>query len=261
VDDDQLAQQFEEHRDRLVSVARRVLGSDGGAEDAVQEAWVRLSRAEADDVAPGERLTTVVAQVCLDILRTRTARPEQPARADVLDTLAPAERLAFVLHDGCAVPVDEVGRILGRTPTAAGQLAGRARRRVQSPERTLEADRTVQGRVVDAFLTATRAGDLEELVWLLHPDAELHADEAAVGSGASSLVRGAAAVAETFAGRARATRPALLDGFAAAVESVGGPPRVVYAFTVVDGRIAEIELLADPAVLPRLDLVLGSEAP
>jgi len=268
-----------------------MLGSASEADDAVQETWIRLSRSDAEQVRNlGGWLTTVVARVCLDMLRSRTARredafdtgehaaavtpedaghPEHEALlADsvgmallvVLETLAPAERLAFVLHDMFAMPFDEIARILGRSPTATRQLASRARRRVQSPERTLEADRVVAGRVVDAFLAASRSGDLEELVWLLHPDAVIHADAAAVATGAQSEVRGAEAVAATFAGRARAAKPALLDGFPALVWSSGGQPRVVFGFTVVDGRIAEIELLADPEVLPGLDLQSRSAA-
>ncbi|MDX6302836.1 MAG: hypothetical protein QOF53_4050 [Nocardioidaceae bacterium] len=288
-DDELLARRFEEHRDRLVAVAYRMLGSTGEADDAVQEAWIRLSRSDADEVRNlGGWLTTVVARVCLDMLRSRTSRREDAFESDrhetsvtaeeaghpehealladsvgmallvVLETLAPAERLAFVLHDLFAVPFDEVARILGRTPTATRQLASRARRRVQSPDRTLDADRVVQGRVVEAFLAASRGGDLEELVWLLHPDAAVHADAAAVATGATAEVLGAQAVAETFVGRARAARPALLDGFAAAVWSTGGQPRVVFGFTVLDGKIAEIELIADPDVLAHLDLVPGS---
>ncbi len=179
----------------------------------------------------------------------------------VLRTLAPAERLAFVLHDVCAMPFDEVAGMLGRTPTAARQLASRARRRVQSPERTSEADRTVQKRVVDAFLTASAAGDLEELVWLLHQDAVLHADAASVEAGAPAEVLGAQAVAELFAIRARAALPATLDGFAAAVRTVGGEPGVVFGFTVLEGKIAEVELLADLDVLASLDLRTGSGTP
>jgi RNA polymerase sigma factor (sigma-70 family) len=288
-DEDLLAERFEEHRTRLTAMAYRMLGSTGPADDAVQEAWIRLSRSEAENIENlGGWLTTVVTRVCLDMLRARTARREElvdiahPAvtqedsghpeheavLADavsdallvVLSTLAPAERLAFVLHDLFAMPFEEIARILGRTSTATRQLASRARRRVQSPERTLEADRTVQGRVVDAFLTASRTGDLEELVWLLHPDAVLRADGAAVGIGAVPQTTGARAVAETFAGRAQAARPATLDGFPAAVWTVRGRPKVVFGFTVVDGRIAEIELLADPEVLATLDVVAGSAA-
>jgi len=155
-----------------------------------------------------------------------------------------------------AIPFDEVARILGRSPTAARQLASRARRRVQAPGTTPDADRTVQHRVVDAFLAASRGGDLQALVDLLDPDAVVVADRAAVEVGAQSEVRGAAAVAETFSGRARVARLALLDGFTAAVWAPGGKPRVVFGFTIEAGRIVEIEMLADPEQLGRLDLVM-----
>ena len=278
-----LAQRFEEHRPHLRAVALRMLGSTGDADDAVQEAWLRLSRSDTSDVANlGGWLTTVVGRVCLDMLRSRAARREHPgplpeatldergpghpeheavladsvgaALLVVLETLAPAERLAFVLHDLFGVPFDEVAGILGRTPTATRQLASRARRRVRSPALSLDDDRTAQRRVVDAFLAASRSGDFTALLELLHPDAVLHADGAAVAMGAEPELVGAAAVAETFRGRARGARPVDLDGFAAAVWSVGGAPRVVFGFTVEDGQIVEVELLADPEVVPRLDL-------
>ena len=279
-----LAQQFEEHRPHLRAVALRMLGTTGEADDAVQEAWLRLSRSDTSDVATlGGWLTTVVARVCLDLLRSRTARREQTTTdvlervqdptdaghpeheavlADsvgaallvVLETLTPAERLAFVLHDLFGVPFDEVAAILGRTPTATRQLASRARRRVRSPGATLGAERAAQRQVVDAFLAASREGDLAGLVALLHPDAAVRADGAAVAMGAEPEVVGVGAVAETFRGRARAARPGSLDGFAAAVWSVGGTPQVVFGFTVEDGLVREIELLADPEVLARLGL-------
>ena len=278
-----LAQQFEEHRPHLRAVALRMLGTTGEADDAVQEAWLRLSRSDTSDVTNlGGWLTTVVGRVCLDLLRSRTARRERttdvletvqdPSDAGhpeheavladsvgaalvvVLETLAPAERLAFVLHDLFAVPFDEVAAILGRTPTATRQLASRARRRVRSPGATLGAERAAQRQVVEAFLAASREGDLAGLVALLHPDAAVRADGAAVAMGAEPEVVGVGAVAETFRGRARAARPGSLDGFAAAVWSVGGTPRVVFGFTVEDGLVREIELLANPDVLARLDL-------
>jgi RNA polymerase sigma-70 factor (ECF subfamily) len=174
----------------------------------------------------------------------------------VLDSLAPTERLAFVLHDMFAVPFEEIAPVLGRTPTATRQLASRARRRVTSLGATPDADRIRQREVVEAFLAASRAGDFEALVELLDPDAAVRADHAAVAAGASAEVRGSAAVAETFRGRARAARLALLDGYAGAVWAVGGKPRVVFGFTVEAGRITEIELLADPENLDRLDLVM-----
>ena len=286
MDDDRLATSFEEHRPRLRGVAQRMLGSTQEADDAVQEAWLRLSRTDSATVDNlGGWLTTVVARVCLDMLRSRKARretfadpseaggalpgdagprgPEQEAElADsvgaallvVLETLAPAERLAFVLHDLFAVPFDEIAPVLGRTPTAARQLASRARRRVRSPGTSLDADRAAQRRVVEAFLAASRQGDFTALVALLHPDARVRADAAAVATGAAPEVLGAEAVAATFSGRATAARPALLDGFAGAVWSVGGRPRVVFGFTVEEGLVREIELLADPDLLGRLDL-------
>ena len=285
--DELLAEQFEAHHIRLRAVVYRMLSSVTEADDAVQEAWLRLNRANANEVENlGGWLTTVVARVCLDMLRSRTARredsldvhdydpiiahedtgdPEHEALlADslgvallvVLDTLAPAERLAFVLHDMFAVPFDEIAPILGRTPTAARQLTSRARRRVQTPGTTPDADRTVQRQVVDAFLAASRDGDFEALVRLLDPDAVQRADRVAVEAGASSEVRGAAAVAETFSGRARAAKLALVDGFAGAVWAQGGQPRVVFGFTIEEGKIVEIELLAAPEQLARLDLAI-----
>jgi RNA polymerase sigma factor (sigma-70 family) len=289
-DDRLLAERFEAERTRLRALAYRMLGSTNEAEDAVQEAWLRLSRTDSAQVANlGGWLTTVVARVCLDLLRSRTARREStmsaldvddpaPALADedpghpereailadsvgtallvVLDTLAPAERLAFVLHDMFAVPFDEIAQILGRSPTAVRQLASRARRRVQAPEPASDRDRAVQRRLVDAFLAASRGGDFEALVAMLAPDAKIHVDAAAIAAGASAA-RGATAVAETFSGRARAARPALLDGYAAAVWAPAGVPRAVFGFTVEDGRITEIELLADPEHLRHLDLVFS----
>ena len=284
--DDTLADQFEAHRPRLRGVAYRMLGSLDEAEDAVQESWLRLSRSDSDGIENlGAWLTTVVARVCLDMLRSRTSRGEAPwdehepepeidgdvghpereavladsvglAMLVVLDRLRPAERLAFVLHDLFAVPFEEIASIMGRSPTAVRQLASRGRRRVQSPDGAPERERADQRRVVDAFLAASREADFESLVRLLDPDAVVRADPAAVRAGASREARGAAAVAETFSGRARAARVALVDGFAGAVWTQGGRPRVVFGFTVEAGRIVEIELLSDPDVLSRLDLVM-----
>jgi RNA polymerase sigma-70 factor, ECF subfamily len=276
--EDDPAARFEEHRPRLTGIARRILGSARLADDAVSETWRRLGRGPAPHPEElGARLTAELARACLEMLQGRAsvAAPERPVEAlpapdvgtgigpaaDVLAGTRPAERVAFVLHDLCAVPLTDVATILGRTPTATRQLAGRARRQVQSPERSLDAERTVHGRVVDAFLTASRAGDLEELVWLLHPDAVLHAevgpdDDAGTAQRGLAVreTRGAQDVAATFAGRARAAHPALLDGFAAASHAVDGRPIEVFGFTVVDGRIAEVELITDPEVLARLDL-------
>jgi RNA polymerase sigma factor (sigma-70 family) len=282
-----LATRFEEHRGHLQAVARRMLGSTGEADDAVQEAWLRLNRADTGEVQNlGGWLTTVVARVSLDMLRSRTARreepldarpveplgagpdPEQqamladavgPALVVVLDTLTPPERLAFVLHDLFAVPFDEIAPIVGRSPTAARQLASRARRRVQGADPESATDRARHREVVQAFLSASRGGDFAELLRLLDPDVVLRADAAAVGTGATPEVRGAAAVAETFAGRARAARPALVDGVAGLVWLAGGAPRVVFDFVVHGGRIVAIDLLADPETLGGLELELVAE--
>jgi len=287
MDELQLADRFDRQRPHLRAVAYRILGSVSEADDAVQEAWLRLRRTDAEQLDSLERwLTTVVARVCLDMLRSRTARredtldahepeavtadddaghPEREALlADsvgvammvVLDRLAPAERLAFVLHDMFAVPFDEIGSIMGRSPTAARQLASRSRRRVQVPGTAPDAERADQRKVVQAFLAASRNGDFEALVGLLDPGAVILADGAAVQAGAESDIRGAAAVAGTFSGRARAAKLALLDGFAGAVWAPGGRPRVVFGFTIEAGKVVEIELLADPEQLGRLDLVM-----
>ena len=281
---DWLARRFEEQRGRLRAVAYRMLGSASEADDAVQEAWLRLSRADAGAVDNlGGWLTTVVARVCLNMLQARRSRREEPVggglpdpvaqRGDgddperqaleaegvglallvVLDTLTPAERLAFVLHDLFAVPFEEIAPIVGRSPAAARQLASRARRRVQGAPAP-DADLGRQRAVVDAFLAASREGDFEALVALLDPEVVLRADPAAVRTGADAEVRGAAAVTGTFSGRARAARPALVDGFPGAVWAKGGQPRVVFGFTVRDGLIVEIDLLADPEHLARMDL-------
>jgi RNA polymerase sigma-70 factor (ECF subfamily) len=265
-----------------------MLGSASEADDAVQESWIRLSRADTSDVDNlGGWLTTVVARVCLDMLRSRTARreepldsagvgrprlvavdPEQeavladsvgPALLVVLETLAPAERLAFVLHDMFAVPFDEIATIVGRSPEATRQLASRARRRVQggSPAATVPAvDRARQQQVVDAFLAASRSGDFEALLAVLDPDVVVRADDAAVEMGSDREVRGAAAVAAMFAGRARAAQPALIDGAVGLVWSAGGRPRVVFDLDIRDGRIVAVDLLADPEHLDRLDVTL-----
>jgi RNA polymerase sigma factor (sigma-70 family) len=283
---DWLAGQFEAHRSHLRAVAYRMLGSSSEADDAVQEAWLRLSRTDASAVDNlGGWLTTVVARVCLNMLQARTTRREEPVGEDlpdpvqpdgddpeqqalqaegvglallvVLDTLTPAERLAFVLHDLFAVPFEEIAPILDRSPAAARQLASRARRRLQGAPAP-DTDLARQRAVVDAFLAASREGDFEALVALLHPEVVLRSDQAAVRTGADAEVRGAAAVAATFSGRARTARPALVDGAAGAVWAPGGRPRVVFGFTIADGRIVAIDLLADPDHLDRLELtVLG----
>jgi len=278
---DLLAERFEENRAHLRAVAYRMLGSVSEAEDAVQESWFRVSRSETSGVENlGGWLTTIVARVCLDMLRSRKARREEllpiptaitetagdPEReallADsiglallvVLETLAPAERVAFVLHDVFAVPFEEIATIVGRSAPATRQLASRARRRVQGAGPAPGADPARQRRVVDAFLAASRGGDFGALLALLDPDVVLRADAAAVRAGAEAEVRGVEAVAHTFAGRARAARPALVDGAAAAVWAPGGRPRVVFRFTITGDRIVGIELVADPDQIGRLDL-------
>jgi len=288
-DHDWLAERFEAHRSHLRAVAYRMLGSVSEADDAVQEAWLRLSRADTSAVENlGGWLTTVVGRVCLDMLRSRTSRREEPleapvpdsvaSRADgvdpehealladsvglallvVLDTLAPAERLAFVLHDMFAVPFDQIAPIVGRSPNAAKMLASRARRRVHEAGTVPDADRSRQRAVVDAFLAASRGGDFDALLALLDPEVVVRADRAAVDVGASREVRGAPAVAGTFSGRARFAQPALVDGAVGAVWAPGGRPRVVFGFTITDGKIVAIDILADPERLRELDLtVLG----
>ncbi|HKH30865.1 MAG TPA: sigma-70 family RNA polymerase sigma factor [Gaiellaceae bacterium] len=286
---DDLAQRFEEHRGRLRAIAYRILASPNEADDAVQEAWLRFSRsntAGVDDL--GSWLTTVVSRVCLNMLQARKSRPQPPADADmpepagvsdevdpeyqallsdsvglallvVLDTLTPAERVAFVLHDIFAIPFDEIARILGRSPPAARQLASRARARVQERDSAGETDPARQAELVDAFLGAARTGDFDALLALLDPDVVLRADEHAVALGAAAESRGAEQVAE-FSRYARGGRRAVLDGAAALVWMPGGRPRVVWAFTTTRHGITAIELIADPARFPELDLVIAADA-
>ncbi|HWD47593.1 MAG TPA: sigma-70 family RNA polymerase sigma factor [Actinomycetota bacterium] len=285
-DRDWLAERFEAHRPHLRAVAYRMLGSAAEADDALQEAWLRASRAGADDVDNlGGWLTTVVARVCLNQLRSRRSRPEEsldeqaaqvadggadpeaealladavgPALLVVLDTLSPAERLAFVLHDLFAVPFGEIAEILGRSPAAARQLASRARRRVQGAQAPA-GERARQRLVVEAFLAASREGDFEALLGLLDPQVVARADAAATGTGAPRMVRGAAAVAGqalSFAGRASYARAALVDGAVGLVVAPPGRPARVLGFTIRGGRIAAIDILADPERLRRLDLAL-----
>jgi RNA polymerase sigma-70 factor (ECF subfamily) len=288
---DWLADRFEENRVHLRAVAYRMLGSVSEADDAVQETWFRLSRSGVNGVDNlGGWLTTVVARICLDMLRSRKARREEPlgtwepglrapavnpadgvdpeqealladsvglALLVVLDTLTPAERLAFVLHDMFAVPFDEIASIVGRSPSAARQLASRARRRVRSTPAVPDADRAPQREVVDAFLAASRDGDFDALIALLHAGVVVRADSSAVPAGASRQVRGARAVAEralTFARQAEYARLALVDGAVGLVVARRDRLFVVLAFTVTHGKIAEIDILADPARLAALDL-------
>lgn len=295
-----LAAQFEQNRTHLRAVAYRMLGSLNEADDAVQEAWLRLSRANTSDVANlGGWLTTVVARVCLDMLRSRASRREEflgaqvsepiASRADgsdpehealladsvglallvVLDTLTPAERLAFVLHDIFDVSFDEIAPIVERSPTAARQLASRARRRVRGSAMTPATDRTRQRAVVNAFLAASRNGDFAALLALLDPDVVLRADSVAVSmsaaresAGAPKMtpeLRGAAAVAELFKGRAQAAQPALVNGAVGMAWAPGGRPRVVFSLTITDGKIVAIDQIADPARLRQLDVVVLGE--
>ena len=286
---DWLAARFEEHRSHLRAVAYRMLGSLPEADDAVQEAWQRLSRAEAGDIENlGGWLTTVVGRVCLNILRSRRTRREEPidthvpdpvvsgphgldpehqtlladsvglALLVVLETLTPAERLAFVLHDMFAVPFDDIATIVGRSPAAARQLASRGRRRVQGAAPVPDADLARQREVVDAFFAAARNGDFDALVAVLDPDVVARAD-AGVDARASVVVRGAAAVAEramTYARLSPLVRPALVNGTAGVVVAPAGRVIAVMAFTVSDGRIVEMDTLNDPERLARLDLTV-----
>jgi RNA polymerase sigma factor (sigma-70 family) len=284
-DHDWLAERFEAHRGHLQAVAYRMLGSLSEADDALQESWLRLSRSSTSDVQNlGGWMTTIVARVCLDMLRSRRSRREEPLEAPahdaladraegvdpeqeaimadsvglallvVLETLTPAERLAFVLHDLFAVPFDEIAPIVDRSPDAAKMLASRARRRVQRGRDLPGADLARQRQVVDAFLAASHNGDFEALVALLDPDVVLRADRAAVQVGATALVRGARGVAERFSGRARGAQPALVGGTPGLVWASGGRPRVAFSFTVEGGRIVAIDLLADPERLREVEI-------
>jgi RNA polymerase sigma factor (sigma-70 family) len=284
---DRLADRFEEHRGRLRAVAYRILGSPSDADDAVQEAWLRFSRADTSTVGNlGSWLTTVVSRVCLNMLQARRSRPqpsagpelpEPPADPDesdperqalladsvglallvVLDTLTPAERVAFVLHDVFAVPFDQIAPIVDRSTPATRQLASRARARVRQPETTRRADRLRQSALVAAFIAAARNCDFEALLGLLDPGVVLRADDQAVKLGAASETRGAEPVA-AFLQRARGVRAALLDGAAVAVWMPGGQPRVVLDFTTSGQRITAVDAIADPDRLGQLDLVADS---
>jgi RNA polymerase sigma factor (sigma-70 family) len=285
-----LAERFEEHRTHLRAVAYRMLGSVSEADDAVQEAWLRLSRSDAREIENlGGWLTTVVGRVCLNMLRSRRTRREDPLEVHVpepivssedgldpehealladsvglallvvLETLTPAERLAFVLHDMFAVPFDEIGAMLGRSPAAARQLASRARRRVQGEAPAPDPDLGRQREVVDAFFAAAREGDFEALVAVLDPDVVLRSDGGAARPAASHVVHGAEAVARramTFARLAPFVRPALVNGAAGVVVAPRGRPFSVMAFTVRNGRIVAIDGLADPDRLKELDLTV-----
>ena len=289
-----LAERFEADRAHLRSVAFRMLGSMTDADDAVQETWLRLSRADTTGVENLTGwLTTVVARVSLDMLRSRTSRreepfgdvlPEPPAtreeRTDpeheavladsvglallvVLDTLAPGERLAFVLHDMFAVPFDEIATILGRSPAAAKQLASRARRRVQgaTSDDDIETDVTRQRAVVDAFLAASREGNFEALVALLDPNVVLRADNTSVSrprAGLVAEVRGAREVAGAMAGRAHGARTAIIDGFVGAVWGQGARPLAAFEFRVAHGKIVSIDILGDPKRIAQMKFEMPS---
>ncbi len=285
------AEEFETHRKHLRAVAYRMLGSMSEAEDAVQESWLRLSGAETAEVENMRGwLTTVVARVCLDMLRSRRARredyvgswlPEPIVRIDtegdpeeealladsvgiamlvVLETLTPAERLAFVLHDMFGVSFEEIASIVGRSVDATRQVASRARRRVQGATPRTDPDLAQQRKVVDAFLAASRNGDFEALLEVLDPDVVFRADRGrlAVGAGAPPLVTGAAAVARQILSRgtpfAPFARPAIVNGTAGVVVAPGGKPIAVVGFTVADGRIVEIDVIADREKLSGLSL-------
>ncbi|MFF3884179.1 RNA polymerase sigma factor SigJ [Streptomyces sp. NPDC001914] len=292
-DSELLADRFEEHRGRLRAVAYRMLGSLSEADDAVQETWLKLGRTDPDEIRNlGGWLTTVTGRVCLDMLRSRTARREDPLEpsgtfvpdpvvspldridpeqevllADsvglallvVLETLEPAERLAFVLHDMFAVPFDDIAPVVGRNAAATRQLASRARRRVKAAAPEPERDVVRQREVLDAFLAASRGGDFEALVAVLDPDVVLRADAGALVGGVtvSKLVRGAEAVARqalAFRRFAASSRLVRVNGEAGVVAIVDGRPQSVMAVTVADGRITAMHILADPERLARLDL-------
>lgn len=285
---DVTAAHFEEHRAHLRSVAYRMLGSLTEADDAVQEAWLRLARADRSDVANMRGwLTTVVSRVCLDMLRARTARREDPldvhvpdpvvtplqhedpegqavladsvgiALLVVLDTLSPAERLAFVLHDVFAVPFEQVGAILDRSPAAARQLASRARQRLREPAVTTDTNLPRQWEVVDAFMAAAREGDFEGLVAVLDPDVILRADAGTSTLAPSHVVRGVQAVlanARRYAPLGQFAHYVLVNGGPGFIVVTDGRPLAVAGITVRGGKIIELDFLADPDRLARLDL-------
>src|SRR5437016_11384161 len=280
---DVLAERFEAHRPRLRAVAYQMLGSTSDADDAVQEAWLRLSRSDPDDIENlGGWLTTVVARVCLNMLQSRREQPVGmrlaesvvsdadgidpeaealladsigPALLVILHTLAPAERLAFVLHDMFAVPFDDIALIVGRSPAAARQLASRARRRVQGADQVLDADLTRQREIADAFLAAARKGDFDALLEALDPDV-------VVRSNGAEMLRGAAAAAgRALAGVrfAQVSLPALINGTPGVVIATNGMPISLLAFTVTGARITAIDVIDDPGRLAAADLaVLGA---
>jgi RNA polymerase sigma-70 factor (ECF subfamily) len=275
---DFLGRQFETHRRRLLAVAYRMLGSRAEAEDAVQETWLRLSR--TDPAAIGNLagfLTTVLARICLDVLRSRKTRREEPigpgtpepaveatdqeamladsigvALLVVLDTLKPAERVAFVLHDMFDLPFEDIAPIVGRTPAAARQLASRARRRVRGVRPEEDADVARRQEIVAAFLAASRNGDMAALLRVLDPEVVFSPDAVAARMGNVGEVRGADAVAALFKGRAQAARPALVDGAPGVAVAFHGQLRIVLTLTFAGNRIAGIEAIAEPERLAAL---------
>jgi RNA polymerase sigma-70 factor (ECF subfamily) len=290
-----LTERFEEHRTRLRAVAYRMLGSLNEADDAVQDAWLRVSRADASSVENlAGWLTTVVARVCLNLLRTRQSRREQPldvhvpdpiishetgvdpehealladsvglALLVVLESLTPAERLAFVLHDMFAVPFEEIAPMIERSPTAARQLASRARRRVRGQAPAPDPDLSRQREVVDAFFAASRDGDFDALVAVLDPDVVLRSDGGLARPRQTLVLHGAQAVAGQALASGRLSpfvRPALVNGAAGVVVAAHGRPLFVMAFTVAAGKIVAIDVLADPDRLHELDLAALDESP
>lgn len=280
-DKNDLVRRFEAERRRLQAVAYRMLGSASEAEDVVQEAWLRLARADAGTIDNfGGWLTTVVARICLDQLRARKARREEPMSPDVpepvspettdreamlsdsigvallvvLDALTPAERVAFVLHDMFDLPFEAIAPIVGRTPAAARQLASRARRRVRGAEPDSHADVAPRRDIVEAFLTASRTGDMAGLLRVLDPDVVFSPDAVAQRMGNVGEVRGAEAVAALFKGRAQAAKTALIDGAVGVAVAFGGQLRIAMRLTFAGDRIAAFEAVADPDVLAKLDV-------
>ncbi|HEY1468460.1 MAG TPA: sigma-70 family RNA polymerase sigma factor [Candidatus Acidoferrum sp.] len=287
------AQQFEENRGHLRAVAYRMLGSMSEADDAVQEAWLRLNRSDAAAIENlGGWLTTVVARVCLDILRSRASRREETLDAQklepranqgasdpeqevlladsvglallvVLDRLTPAERIAFVLHDMFAVSFDEIASIIRRSPAAARQLASRARRRVQGTDRVPASDLSAQRKVADAFLTALRGRDFESLIAVLDPDVVVRADSTAAAAGAPTEIRGARTWAKgaiTFARFAGSVQTMLVDGAVGLVLAPHGRLSRVLRLTIAGGKIVQVEVIADPERLRQLDLAVINES-
>lgn len=283
-----VAEHFERHRKHLHSSARRMLGSDTDADDALQEAWIRINLADTSDIEnPAGWLTTVVARVCLSMLRSRKNRHDMPTdepaedadpvgrqiesgpedqvvEADmvgvalvvVLEHLTPAERLAFVLHDVFDLPFDQIAPVVGRTAAAARQLASRARRRVRGADTGNAPDVARRAEVVRAFLAASRSGNFQALLELLDPEAEARSDFAAVAMGSPDSVHGADAVAQMFSGRAKAAKAAFIDGEAGAVWAHGSTVKVAFLFTVAGDRVMGIELVADADTISGFEVSL-----